>query len=240
MGDENPKNADGGEESFGEDDYCLPSELPKSEQQTIYDSLLRTMTKLGFRNGVYHCEARVDNSTMEWGVTKTGAPELVPRKDHNGKTPTSWLIEINTRPGGFNTCDIVQSTYGVDYWSLLLATKLVDNDEVVRSLSTPYRDGAQGFADMVFVIAAFDKNTKKGIWESGNVTEEMIRERPDLGKHFTGHFTFPKKGEVVPHPSSGTNRFVVYMHLFSRESRANVLELASEAKKELARRTHWS
>lgn len=232
MGDENPKSADTGEESFGELDYCLPSELPKTEQTAVYDAVLQTLTKLGFRNGMFHCEARVDNSSMEWRNTAAGVPEMVPRATHNGKTPASWLIEINTRPAGLNTCDIVETTWGVDYFTLLLLTKLEGATESVQAMSKPYLQGAQYFADMIFVLAQFDK-AKEGIWRSGNATEELAQRRPDIAKHFSGHYTFPKDGDKIPHPSSGINRFVAYMHLFSRESRAHVLELAAEARREL-------
>jgi hypothetical protein len=232
IGDENPKSAETGSDSFGELDYLLPSQLPENEQQAIYDSVLQSITRLGFRNGIYHCEARVDNSTMEWRFNASHVPEMAPRQTHNGKPAVSWLVEINTRPPGLDTCDIIRTTWGVDYWALLLITKLRNASDQARALSQPYRGGAQYHADKVWVLAAFNE-PKKGIWESGNVTEELALRRPDIAKHLSKHLTFPKKGDKVPHPSTGVNKFVAYLHVFSRKSRAHLLDLATEARKEL-------
>jgi hypothetical protein len=157
---------------------------------------------------------------------------MAPRQTHNSKPAVSWLVEINTRPPGLDTCDIIKTTWGIDYWTLLLVTKLRDASDWARALSQPYRGGAQYHADKVWVLADFDES-KKGIWESGNVTEDLAARRPDIAKHLSKHLTFPKKGDKVPHPSTGVNRFVAYMHVFSRDSREHVLDLATEARKEL-------
>ena len=162
----------------------------------------------------------------------SGVPELTPREVKNGRSAESWLIEINTRPPGLDTCDIIESTWGVDYWALLLITKLPNASDRAKALSQPYRGGAQYHADKVWVIADFDK-AKQGIWESGNVTEELALRRPDIAKHLSKHLTFAKKGDKVPHPSSGVNKFVAYLHVFSRESRVHLLKLATEARNEL-------
>lgn len=169
---------------------------------------------------------------MEWRFKASGAPEMAPRQTHDGKPAVSWLVEINTRPPGLDTCDIIKTTWGVDYWALLLITKLRNASDRARALSQPYRGGAQYHADKVWVLAAFNE-PKKGIWESGNVTEELALRRPDIAKHLSKHLTFAKKGDEVPHPSTGVNKFVAYLHVFSRESRAHVLDLATEARKEL-------
>ncbi|KAE8855436.1 hypothetical protein PTNB73_10093 [Pyrenophora teres f. teres] len=232
IGDETPKNADGGSTSFGELDYLFPSQLPEAEQRAVYDAVLRSMTRLGFRNGIYHCEARIENSLVEWRLNSRGIPSLEPRQEHNGKPAESWLIEINTRPPGGDTCDFIEATWGVDYWALLLVTKLRNASAWVHALSQPYRDGAQYHADKVWIIADWDP-PKKGIWESGNITEELLRRRPDLAKHVSQHRTFAKKGDQLRHQSSGANSFVAYLHIFSRHSRIHLLELATEIRNAL-------
>ncbi|CRG87736.1 hypothetical protein PISL3812_04756 [Talaromyces islandicus] len=231
IGDEDPKSAEDGSDSFHERDCCSPTELPKIEQEVLYDSITKTLTKLGFRNGLYHCEARVADSTVEWRRTESGAQELVPRSAHSSRSPSSFLIEINPRPPGCNSSDIIETTWGVDYWSVLLAIRLRDSERV-HAFSQPYRKGAQYFADMLFISAVFDKS-KKGIWESGEVTAELAQRRPDIARHISKHLTFMEKGDRIPHPSTGVNTFVAYLNVFSRTSRAHVLDIAAAVRREL-------
>ncbi|EFQ93669.1 hypothetical protein PTT_08871 [Pyrenophora teres f. teres 0-1] len=95
-------------------------------------------------------------------------------------------------PQSGDTCDFIEATWGVDYWALLLVTKLRNASAWVHALSQPYRDRAQYHADKVWIIADWDP-PKKGIWELGNITEELLRRRPDLAKHVSQHRTFAKR-----------------------------------------------
>ncbi|EME40076.1 hypothetical protein DOTSEDRAFT_65943 [Dothistroma septosporum NZE10] len=232
IGDENPKSADDGSDSFHELDCVSPSALPDEEQHILRDSIVNTLQKLGFRNGIYHCEARVANSSHEWRMTQSGSPALVLRSEPRTESPSCFLMDCNVRPPGLNSSDIVETTWGVDYWTLLIAIPLRE-EQRVKALAQPFREGPQYFADMIFVSAEFDKS-KEGIWQSGNVTEELKAKRPDLAKYISKALTYKKKGDRIPHPSTGTNTFVAYLNIFSRESRAHVLEMATEVRREIA------
>jgi hypothetical protein len=65
------------------------------------------------------------------------------------------------------------------------------------------------------------------------VTEQLAKRRPDVAKHLSKHLKFVKKGDKVPHPSTGVDKFVAYLHVFSKESREHLLEIATEARNEL-------
>ncbi|TVY40498.1 Fumipyrrole biosynthesis protein C [Lachnellula occidentalis] len=237
IGDENPKSAeDVSDNDFHEVDCCSPSALPATEQAILHDTIVASLTNLGFRHGLYHCEARVGDSTVEWRRLPSGAQELVPRSQPSARSPSSFLIEVNPRPPGINSSDIIETTWGVDYFSVLLAIRVRDAERV-HALAQPYRDGAQYFANMIFVSAHFD-GAKKGVWETGDMTEELIRRRPDLGRCISKHITYLRKGDRVPHPSTGVNTFVGYLNVFSRTSRAHVLEITAEVRREL--RMEWS
>ena len=173
----------------------------------------------------------MDNSTVEWRTTESGAQEMVPKTNHNGQSPTSFLIEINPRPCGCNSSDIIETTWGVDYWSVLFAIRIRDGERV-RAFSQKFQNGAQYFGTMLFISAVFDKS-KEGIWASDIVTEDLVQRRPDLGRHMSKHLTFMRRGEKIPHASTGVNTFVAYLNVFSRESREHVLELAAEVRKEI-------
>ena len=233
IADEYPKGAenDNDHDSFHELDTCSPSMLPADEQAVLYDSFHKTLLRLGFRNGIYHCEARMMNSRVEWRRNESGVQELYPRKVAKASPPGTWVIEVNPRPPGMKATAVVETSYGVDYWGLALIIALRDSQRV-RALSEQFRQGAQYHADMVFISAAFDIG-KVGIWESGDVTEELLQRRPDLAKHISRSMTFIKKGDKVPHPSTGVNTFVAYLNVFSRTSRAHLLEMAKAVRDEI-------
>ncbi|KAH6642802.1 ATP-grasp domain-containing protein [Boeremia exigua] len=231
IGDENPKSAEDGSDSFHELDCVSPSALPQTEQHILRDSIVKTLLGLGFENGIYHCEARVADSTQEWHNNESGAPVLLPRCEPATKPPSCFLMDCNIRPPGLNSSDVVETTWGVDYWALLIAIPLRE-EQRVRTLSQPYRNGPQYFADMIFVSAEFDAS-KKGIWQSGNITEELKERRPDLAKYISKALTYMKKGDKIPHHSTGTNTFVAYLNIFSRESRGHVLDIATQVRKEI-------
>lgn len=169
---------------------------------------------------------------MKWRYNASGIPEMVPRDNYKGSA-ASWLIEMNTRPPGFHQCDIIETTWGVNYWVSALITKLPNSTERVRALTTPYKKGAQFHSDMMFISAEFDETLKKGIWQSGDVTGELIKRRPDLAKHISKHLTLARTGDEIPHPSTGVNKLVAYLHIFSREGRTHMLELSEEIRKDL-------
>ncbi|KXS97428.1 hypothetical protein AC578_8825 [Pseudocercospora eumusae] len=231
IGDENPKTADEGSDSFHELDCVSPSALPTNEQHILRDSIFKTLLKLGFRHGIFHCEARIADSTHEWRITESGSPILQLRSDSCNKSPSCFLMDCNIRPPGLNSSDIVETTWGVDYWALL-ATIPLREEARTRALAQPYRNGPQYFADMIFVSATFDA-CKQGIWNSGNVTEELKQRRPDLAKHISKALTYKTKGDRIPHPSTGTNTFVAYLNVFSRESREQVLDVATQVRREV-------
>ncbi|KAM3420964.1 hypothetical protein BST61_g4196 [Cercospora zeina] len=231
IGDENPKMAESGSDSFHELDCVSPSALPVDEQHVLRDSITKSLLQLGFRNGIFHCEARVADSTHEWRVTPSGAPILLPRFEPGSKAPSCFLMDCNIRPPGLNSSDVVETTWGVDYWALLLTIPLRD-EQRVRALAQPYRKGPQYFADMIFVSAVFDAS-KEGIYQSGNVTEELKLRRPDLARHISKALTYKRKGDRIPHPTTGTNTFLAYLNVFSRESREHVLHVATQVRKEI-------
>ena len=72
------------------------------------------------------------------------------------------------------------------------------------------------------------------MYESGDVCEELFARRPDLADHVSGSFCFLKKRERVSDPlSTGLNSWVAYFNVYSRESRAHVLELADCVRREV-------
>ena len=232
IADEYPKGAENGtQDSFHEMDTCSPSQLPIGEQTLIQEHFHKTLLRLGFRNGVFHCEARMEDSGVEWNAVGSGMYELRPRTKPAAAAPSVWVIEVNPRPPGMKATSVVETSYGIDYWGLTMLMALREGTRV-RALAQSFRNGAQYHADMMFISAAFE-DSKEGIWQSGDVTAETLARLPELAKHVSRSMTFIKKGDKVPKPSSGINTFVAYLNIVSRKSRAEVLQIAHALREEI-------
>lgn len=229
VSDDFPKGADvngtGTLKTFIELANVLPSNLPPFELDILRDSLHSTLLQLGIRSGIYHLEARVQDSTMEY-VLENGIIDLQARKRPSQAPPAAWLIEINPRPPGIQATDAVASTYGVDYWALGLLFAINDKERA-RALSRPFANGPQYWCEMVFIPVEHG-----GVFDSDDVCKELLQRRPDLAAHVSKSACLFKRGEQVPAPNSGLNAWVAYFNVFSRESRAHVLKLSLTVRRE--------
>lgn len=228
--DDFPKSADGNGRdtvnSFFEFANVLPSGLPEQELAVLRDSLHQSLLRMGFRNGFYHLEARVENSSMEY-ATKNNVVDLFERSSPSKEAPSAWLIEVNPRPPGVQALTAVKHTYGVEYSGIGLLFAVNDLPRV-RQLLHSFQQGAQYWCEMVFIPV-----DKGGVYESGNVCEELCERRPDLADHFSEFHCFLKRGDRVADPVTGMHAWVAYFNVFSRESRAHLLEIAECVRREV-------
>lgn len=228
--DEFPKSADvnghGNVKSFIELGNVLPSKLPADELALLRNSLHQSLLRVGFQDGIYHLEARVEHSSMEY-ATKDNVLDLTERSVPAKLAPSAWLIEINPRPPGIQASDASKHTYGVDYWGLGLLFALEDRQRV-KQLSHPYAQGPQYWCEMVFIPVE-----KGGVYDSGDACTELFDRRPDLADCVSWCHCFFTKGDRIPDPNTGVNSWVAHFNVFSRSSRAHVLEVAESVRKEV-------
>ncbi|RDL35329.1 Uncharacterized protein BP5553_07260 [Venustampulla echinocandica] len=238
--DDFPKSADingpsvGSLTIFHELDSVYLSALPSQEINLLRNSFLDTLLKLGLKDGIMHLEGRVEYSSVEYKPTQSGGLDLCPCDDTNKPTkqqPTAWLIEINPRPLGMTGSQIVESTYGIDYWGLALLIA-VDDKPRVHALSQPFKHGAQHTCIMVFISTDYPSSCQ-GIFDSEDICADLMARRPDLAKHISRCTCLVKRGQKVPHPSSGFNTFLAYFNVFSRAGRDEALNLARQVRKEV-------
>ncbi|KAK2761660.1 Carnosine synthase 1 [Arachnomyces sp. PD_36] len=234
--DDFPKDADGDGDSalktFIETANVLPSALPQDEIAVLKSALHHSLLRLGFKDGFFHLEARVHNSSLEFRKDETsGLVDLGPKKATPIERPTAWLIEINPRPPGVQALLASAYTYGVDYIGISLCFAL-QRKEAAKALSVPFNyervgNGAQYWCEVVFIPVV-----KGGIFESDNVCAELQERRPDLAKYVSKSHCFFQRGDTVTDPSSGLLNWIAYYLVFSLESRAHVLKVAASVRNE--------
>lgn len=111
--DDTASGTPGGRDFF-ETALGIPSRLPDAEYDTVRESLYKLLLQIGFTTGVFHLEARIQNSTMMYGKTEDGWIDLRPRSTTSNrctdkgkaKDATCFLIEINARSPGFREATV--------------------------------------------------------------------------------------------------------------------------------------
>lgn len=236
--DDLPKSADingptgGSTSNFHELNSVYPSALPSREIDVLRDSFLDTLLKLGLKDGIFHLEGRVESSSVVYKTQSDGIIDLSPRDmPTTTERPTAWLHEINPRPLGMTGSQIVESTYGIDYWGLALLIAVSDQARV-RALSQPFKYGPQYTCIMVFIPADYPVSCQ-GIFDSEDICADLLARRPDLAKQISRYACLVKRGQRVPHPSSGKHSFLAYFNVFSRVGRRETLELARQVREEV-------
>ncbi|THV71529.1 glutathione synthetase ATP-binding domain-like protein [Aureobasidium pullulans] len=229
--DDLPKSADtngpslGSLNSFHELNSVYPSALPTGEIDLLRISFLDILLKMGLKDGIIHLEGRVDRSSVDHEM-ENGILDLHPCKSAGTEPASAWSIEINPRPLGMTGSQIVESTYGIDQWGLALLIAVQDRSRV-RALSHPFKNGPQYHCIMVPIPADYPSSCD-GLYESEDLCADLMSRRKDLASHISRSECFVKRGQKVPHPSTGVHSFLAYFNVFSRKSGHEALRLAKE------------
>ncbi|KAH9900159.1 hypothetical protein F4778DRAFT_771425 [Xylariomycetidae sp. FL2044] len=262
ISDDFPKGADTDEpgssqwRTFQETNMVFPSALPPEELEILRNGVRDTILRLGFSDAMMHVEARIDNSRSEYRADgEGGIVDIHPKTAEKEKKkisasqppPQTWIIEINPRPPGLIASPIVASVYGIDYWGVGLLLAVGDKGRA-RALSRPFggrrtttRTGAQPQPQpqpqhtgvLVLIGADYDRDACAGVFDSDDICEELFARRPALRRSVSRYGCLLKRGEAVPHLSSGRNTFVAYFDVFSPVSRRCALEIAAEIRAEV-------
>lgn len=199
--------------SFAEMSTIMPSMLPDAELSLLKSSLAETLLKLGFKNGVYHLEATVEDSRKRYAVTDKGT-KLVDCRPEIGRTsdPSVFLIEINARIPGHQESYAVEYTYGIDYFALYMLMAFLPHDSVIKTaedtavksvicaLSQPLRADVQYPTNIIFIPAE-----RGGTFMTAKPLPEY------LTKHIPKSAVYMKEGEVIKDPlTEGKWPFIAY------------------------------
>ncbi|KAE9571814.1 Fumipyrrole biosynthesis protein C [Colletotrichum fructicola] len=205
--------------SFAETSDILPSILPSDEVDLLKRDLAEKLKRLGIRNGIFHLEARVENSKARFALTDRGV-EVVPREDStstgNEPDPSVFLIEINARIPGHQESYSVEYTYGIDYYALQLLAALVPPGEGesahdvvkthIRALSRPLQPSSQFPTHIVFSAA-----TRGGTFLGTDALPAS------LARWITNSKVYKNVGDVIGNPSvEGKWPFLAYFGVTGR------------------------
>ncbi|KAF4850283.1 Fumipyrrole biosynthesis protein C [Colletotrichum siamense] len=207
----------------------VPSALPVEERAMMRDSLAKSIARLGFESGVFHCEARVRGSRAFYAVDPDdGIFDLRIREDVSAVAPSCYLHEVNARPPGYINCVAALLAHGVDYYAIRLLLSLgVEEDARVQALSKPFLHGVPQYTLGISVLAP----TGSGVMGSDDAVQEFLEANPDLERHVVHYQTVKEKGEVVQGPESSELWCVGYVIVASRQGRKECLRLDREIRK---------
>ncbi|KAF4628897.1 hypothetical protein G7Y89_g9250 [Cudoniella acicularis] len=131
---------------FTETQTAVPSKLPKNEQDAVIQFMVATVQKMGFHTGIFHCEARVQNSSMEYALAPGMSGRMISIPDLQPATvlptnakPSVFLHEVNARiPGAMSSASTLISQ-GVDFFALQMLCAVADWPRY-EALASPFLD----------------------------------------------------------------------------------------------------
>lgn len=221
-----------GRKDFQEGLFMYPSQLPGSEQDLVCEYMRDCILRMGFRTGVFHCEARVRDSSMHY-VRQSGSSiiDIEPRdlpEISDQPAPSVFLLEINARAPGYVGLYASSWTYGVDMWALHML-HCIGDEARFRALSESFTKGAQHDSAVVLIMPE-----KGGILRSGDPRPRLRREKPELAACVPLCLYHFEEGQQVVPPDSTENEFTSVLVVESKKGRADLMKTVEEVRLEWA------
>jgi hypothetical protein len=208
--------------NFQETQNVMPSDLPQLEQNAIRDAMRDSILRQGFKSGVFHCEARVRNSLVEY-TTQKGVLDLAVKKDADTKGPGApqiYLHEINARPPGYLESVAVMLAYGVDYYALRMLLALgQEGNARLRALSQPFLKGPQFHLSLMII-----QQTRVGIMKTTDAAREFLEKHPHIRRNVVDYYTRKKGGMELEGPNADALWWIAFFSVVDRHSRRALLE----------------
>lgn len=222
-----------GRKDFQEGLFMFPSQLPALEQTMVLNHIRECILLMGFRSGVFHCEARVQHSSMHYmRDSATGIVDLEAKSqiDLTAAKADVFLIEINPRIPGYVGMYAAGWNYGVDLWALHVL-QCVGDEVRFRALSKTFEDGAQHDSAVLLIMPE-----KSGVLRSGDPHPRLQVENPSLAAAVPLCLNYFREGEHVTSPEgTGTSLetcFTSVMVVESKEGRNGLMRTVEEVRRE--------
>lgn len=218
-----------GRKDFQEGLFMYPSQLPMSEQDMVCDYMHKCILRMGFRSGVFHCEARIKNSSMHYVRNEeTGIVDLETNPATGEAEPSVFLLEVNPRPPGYFGLYATTWTHGVDLWVLDMLLRVGD-ERRFRALSVPFPHAPQQDRAVLLIMPE-----KRGILRSGDPMPALRRDNPELAACVPFYFTYFEVGQKVTPPEDAENCFTAIVVVETQKGRADLMRTVEELRVEWA------
>lgn len=214
--------------SFIESKAIYPGMLPPSEHSVLRETALAALTKLGFKHGVFHMEARVIDSSMQWsrGKDERKLPYLEKRATQKEVQPRAMLIEINPRTQGHACTAAITSCYGIDF-TLLQLLLCIEDTHRARLLSVPFTDLKNTCSIVECMITP-----REGVFHGENMFDDLRGRLPHLMERVVDEVIFYKDGDTVKDPSKRAS-WLAYFTVKSEEGREDAMRIGDDIRKNL-------
>ncbi|KAJ1323694.1 ATP-grasp N-terminal domain [Microdochium nivale] len=200
--------------AFNETQCHAPSGLPADEQALAVEAMFNAVLLQGFRSGVFHCEARVRNSRMDYyhvddeEKEKEGARQILPfpvlqyRKNQashipHDPPPSIFLHEVNSRSPGIGSSTASLHSTGVDYFALQLLAAAGDWRRFA-ALAVPFGHAPTGHVSLANV--AVDVGSNLLIDRVGIAAARVLDEDPAGARIAIPEEAFPNPQLRERHP----------------------------------------
>jgi len=212
------------QDNFLETQMVYPSSLPPKELSAIELSIHQSILRLGFRSGVFHCEARVRYSSMKYEVAN-GMLDLYPQLEPLPNKPEVFLIEINARVPGYHCTAVAHLAYGVDYFAQQMLFAVQDEARFM-ALAKGFLRGPQ-HTSMILDICP----DRGGIMKSDDPAHESLEKNPEIAANVVECRSWIRKGDTVPGPDSTLLCWLATYWIVSKTGRENLLKQGEEIRK---------
>lgn len=204
-------------DDFRETVMLCPTGLGDNEKEAIKKSLGESLFKMGFRSGVFHVEARVQNSTKEYREVD-GVFDMYDRDTQVAVgQPRVFLIEVNVRPPGLDCAYSTLYTCGVDLCALHLLCAVKDGLRF-EALSEPFACYAQYWCGNCQIPV-----DRQEIMVPEDFCQKLLDRAPEVAPFVSRTEMFKHPGTIVS-PIHGVE-FLAYYLVYSRTSRRHVLQM---------------
>lgn len=212
---------------FLETQVVSATRLPEDEQIIIRDQVHASILRQGFKSGVFHCEGRVRDSSVEFQRnSSTGHMELVRVKTRSLDKASSYLIENNARPPGYTVSSLARLTYGVDYFALQMLFALGPSEtERFKAMSRPFCNGPQYYSMVQYVSPS-----SSGVLLTEDPGKEMANRCPELvSRDNVAISCSPKrKGDRIYGPETKEVAWISRYIVTSRQSLNHLLDIGAK------------
>lgn len=251
VADEPPCEADAvdatTEATFSPVGLTMPSSLPFFELDSARKEMAGILNTMGFRDGIFHVEARMVNSCCEYREVKPGIVDLARKNQMMRGNVQCKLIEVNARAPGFRVSVPAKHVYGIDYFGIHILAAIGDTQRI-RMLSQPFghrrvpigyegysltltertQTGAQYWSHLVYISAPA---TGTVVWPQGrSPCDDLKHRRPDLAEHISVAIDHVAPGDKVSLFADGARTVVANLLVFSHRGRLDALALANQVR----------